>query len=168
MGLVAQGHVESSWSRDWTCVCCIGKWILNHWLTREVHGCFFFVHSARDALSSLWDPPLTPWPLLQNIPLRDWSKKPSLTPYPQVWLKLSLSYQWLAHVVSPPSQRLCLIIFVTLELRTTRSKTDQSREMLTYGWKWKDNRYITIGYTPCSFSWVGNGSALTHSTVLFD
>ena len=26
----------SSRTRDWTCVLCIGRWILNHWTTREV------------------------------------------------------------------------------------------------------------------------------------
>jgi len=26
----------SSWTRDPTCVSCIGRWILNHWTTREV------------------------------------------------------------------------------------------------------------------------------------
>ena len=30
MGLVALKHVESSWSRDWTCVPCIGRQILIH------------------------------------------------------------------------------------------------------------------------------------------
>ena len=35
-GLVAPQRVESFWTRDWTCVPCIGKWILNHWTTREV------------------------------------------------------------------------------------------------------------------------------------
>ena len=36
MGLVAPRHVESSWTRDRTLVPCIGRWILNHWTTREV------------------------------------------------------------------------------------------------------------------------------------
>ena len=38
MGLVAPWHIESSQTRDWTCVPCIGRWILNHWTTREVPG----------------------------------------------------------------------------------------------------------------------------------
>ena len=29
-GLVALHHVEIFWTRDWTCVLCIGSWILNH------------------------------------------------------------------------------------------------------------------------------------------
>ena len=29
-------YVESSQSRDQTCVPCIGKWILTHWITKEV------------------------------------------------------------------------------------------------------------------------------------
>ena len=34
--LVAPRHVGSSRTRDRTGVPCIGKWILNHWTTREV------------------------------------------------------------------------------------------------------------------------------------
>ena len=30
-GLVAARNVETSWTRDWTCVPCTGRWILNHW-----------------------------------------------------------------------------------------------------------------------------------------
>ena len=36
-GLVAPQHVESSRTRDQACVFCIGRWILNHGTTREVH-----------------------------------------------------------------------------------------------------------------------------------
>ena len=35
MGPVALWHVESSWTRDWTHVPCIGMWILIHCTTRE-------------------------------------------------------------------------------------------------------------------------------------
>ena len=34
--LVAPPHVGSSQTRDGTCIPCIGRWILNHWTTREV------------------------------------------------------------------------------------------------------------------------------------
>ena len=34
-GFVALQHVGSSWTRDRTCDCCIGRWILYHWATRE-------------------------------------------------------------------------------------------------------------------------------------
>ena len=33
---VSPWHVESSWTRDQTYVPCIGRWILNHWPSREV------------------------------------------------------------------------------------------------------------------------------------
>ena len=36
MGLVAPQHMESSWTRDRTCISCTGRLILNHWTTREV------------------------------------------------------------------------------------------------------------------------------------
>ena len=35
LGLVALRQEGSSWIRDWTCVSCIGRQILNHWATRE-------------------------------------------------------------------------------------------------------------------------------------
>ena len=35
MGLVAPQHVESSWTRDRTCVTCIGRWVLIYWTIRE-------------------------------------------------------------------------------------------------------------------------------------
>ena len=43
MGLVAQWHVESSWTRDWILVPCIGRWILYHWATREAPDIFLTV-----------------------------------------------------------------------------------------------------------------------------
>ena len=42
VGLVALQHVGSSRAGDWTCVPCIGSWILNHWTTREVPMYIFF------------------------------------------------------------------------------------------------------------------------------
>ena len=41
MGLVAQQHVESSGTRDWTHVPCVSRQILNHWTTGEVQDIFF-------------------------------------------------------------------------------------------------------------------------------
>ena len=41
MGLVAPRHVGSSQTRAWTRVPCIGRWILNHWATREVLPLWF-------------------------------------------------------------------------------------------------------------------------------
>ena len=35
-GLAALQHVESSQTRDRTCVPCTARWILNYWATREV------------------------------------------------------------------------------------------------------------------------------------
>ena len=34
--LVAPWHVESSWTRDQTCVPCVGRWSLSYWSIREV------------------------------------------------------------------------------------------------------------------------------------
>ena len=36
MGLVTPRRMESSQIRDQTQVPCVGRWILNHWTTREV------------------------------------------------------------------------------------------------------------------------------------
>ena len=41
-GLVALQHVETSWTRDWTHVPCIGRRILIHFTTREVLSHYFF------------------------------------------------------------------------------------------------------------------------------
>ena len=41
-GLVAPWHVESSGTRDWTCVPCIGRWIPIHCTTKEVPPLPFF------------------------------------------------------------------------------------------------------------------------------
>ena len=41
MGLVVPGHVESSQTKDQTHVPCIGRWILNHWITRKVLPSFY-------------------------------------------------------------------------------------------------------------------------------
>ena len=35
VGFVALGHAESSWTRNWTCVSWIGRWILYHWASRK-------------------------------------------------------------------------------------------------------------------------------------
>ena len=35
-GLVAPRPVKSSWIRNWPHMPCFGRWILNHWTTREV------------------------------------------------------------------------------------------------------------------------------------
>ena len=51
-GLVAPRHVRSSWTRDRTCVPCIGRRILNHCATREVLcGCYFKTLSLGFSLS---------------------------------------------------------------------------------------------------------------------
>ena len=41
-GLVPAQHLEFSRTRDWTCVPCVGRWVLNHWATREILPYFFF------------------------------------------------------------------------------------------------------------------------------
>ena len=38
--------MESSWTGDWTCVPGTGNWVLNHWMTREGHGCFSTVYRS--------------------------------------------------------------------------------------------------------------------------
>ena len=40
-GLLTPWHVESLQTRDWTHVPCIGRWIRNHWATREVPPKYF-------------------------------------------------------------------------------------------------------------------------------
>ena len=57
-GVVAAGHVESSRTRDGTCVPCVGRQILNHWTTREVLEVLFwlllFSQQNRINIENLW------------------------------------------------------------------------------------------------------------------
>ena len=47
MGRAALRHVGSSWTRDWPCVPCTGRQVLNHWTTREApSGLFQNVNSV--------------------------------------------------------------------------------------------------------------------------
>ena len=60
-GLVASWHVESSWTRGWTCILWIGKRILNHWRTGVCYALSHFSHVGLWA--TLWtvahQPPLS-------------------------------------------------------------------------------------------------------------
>ena len=38
-GWAALRHVGSSWTRNRTCVCCTGRWILYHWATKAICLC---------------------------------------------------------------------------------------------------------------------------------
>ena len=42
---VAPQHMESSWTRDWACVSCIDRQILNHWITRNILMVLFSFNS---------------------------------------------------------------------------------------------------------------------------
>ena len=42
-GLAAPWHVESSWTKDWTSVPCIGRWTPIHCTTRDVQDLSFFM-----------------------------------------------------------------------------------------------------------------------------
>ena len=91
-GLTAPWHVGSSWTWDPTCVPWIGRWILNHWDTREVwtdptwlaSHClislptfFLIVHPATLGVTSLfpgqcksrtfWGPQLGLFPLSKSL-----------------------------------------------------------------------------------------------------
>ena len=43
-GLIVLWNVGSSWTRDQTWVPCTGRWILNHWTTREVPNVYLLYH----------------------------------------------------------------------------------------------------------------------------
>ena len=68
-GLVAPPHVGSPWTRVWTCVPCIDRWILLHCAPREVHICVFFSifeHTAKCGANktnrrAATKPPVTFW-----------------------------------------------------------------------------------------------------------
>ena len=95
MGLVAPWHVGSSWTKNWTCVPCIGRWILNHCTTREVPPEFFWyepgslwnqplLQGARVPFNEEWSVENTAWPLefsLLHVSKTKWarSRPPFLT-----------------------------------------------------------------------------------------
>ena len=103
--------MESSWTRNWTHVPCIGRQILNHWTTRE-HGKFLYSTSF-STLGNAWHP----WPLsilqryacvdsydhvyLWFLSLHLWTMKrksrendPSAhTDLPKLWLSLQISHR---------------------------------------------------------------------------
>ena len=53
MGLAALCHVGSSQAGDWTCVSCLGSWILYHWVIREapMKG---LLKKTKRSLGQLW------------------------------------------------------------------------------------------------------------------
>ena len=56
-GLVAPQHVESSRTRDWTHVPCIGGQILIHCTTSEIHESVFPLCLAASTSQLHWEPP---------------------------------------------------------------------------------------------------------------
>ena len=71
-GLAALQHVGSSWTRGQTCAPCIGRWILNHWTTREVLNTHFFKTTNPSGLQHPWGihspPRLSTWSVLIRAP----------------------------------------------------------------------------------------------------
>ena len=71
-GLAALRRVESSQTRDGTHVLCNGRWILNHWPTREVGNDFKKLETRCAGLganSTLWRQWKSRWGLLWEGPL---------------------------------------------------------------------------------------------------
>ena len=69
----------SSWTRDWTCVSCIGRQILHHWATGKPHNtCLYsqvyslfsllspFKNNTQDPLDLLWNILRLQWKTLNN------------------------------------------------------------------------------------------------------
>ena len=54
MSFVAPQHVWSSWIRNWTCVSCIGRWILSHWDSRELPLMSFMLFKGESFLKSIF------------------------------------------------------------------------------------------------------------------
>ena len=64
-GLVALRHVESSWTRNWTRILCIGRQILSPWTTREVQAIVSWL---------LFLYPCFPSPVLRSLIAETWSR----------------------------------------------------------------------------------------------
>ena len=56
MSFVAPWHVESFWTRDQTCVPCIGRWILYHWTSREVPASTLLMPVFTQSVVYRWGP----------------------------------------------------------------------------------------------------------------
>ena len=93
-GLVAPQHVGSSQTREQTSVPCIGRWILNHWTSREALPKMFLILAGFVLLPLIslaikyltwptgWR--LCPWG--RGWPSQDPSPSPGqLTPFAQTW-----------------------------------------------------------------------------------
>ena len=87
----------TSWTRDQTYIPCIGKWILNHWTTKEVSICTILldtyvissVQFSRSVVSdSLW------------LHEPHHARPPCLSPTPGVHLNLCPLSQWCLQTIS--------------------------------------------------------------------
>ena len=89
-GLVAPWHVESSRTRDWTLVLCIGRWILNHWSTREAL-----------CLSPFW-----PLALVPRTVSGIWFSVPHILFWKNRWLLLPKSIFFFFYFKTPQTVRI--------------------------------------------------------------
>ena len=98
LGLIALGHVGSSRIRDQTCVPCIGRWILNHWTTREApaggNSDARRNFHERSFLALHWRPLAQKEAWLGNV------TQPSLTPGTPLfsWFSFILRTNWLLRI----------------------------------------------------------------------
>ena len=76
MGIVAPKHVVSSRTRDWTCVPCIGRQILNHWTTRKSLPCSLAFRCASPMLFSSHPYPFSSSHIFASVNSSAWNAFP--------------------------------------------------------------------------------------------
>ena len=110
MGLVAPQHVGSSRAREWTCVSCIGRWLLYHWARREALAnssvCYLlFVKIANVIFLSWMDLEM------MQPPSEDWILPVLILPseYSPTFVLCSFSA---SHEIQPSHSSICIHLFL--------------------------------------------------------
>ena len=120
MDLAAWWHVESSWTRDRTCVPCKGRWILIHCTTREIllltlHSLWPHLHlyishhwnNSHVYIASLNVPQLFTWLSFESLRVSSTSKPNSSYP-PHKAKQASPDPLPLSHSLAPSMLGCCL------------------------------------------------------------
>ena len=110
--MVASWHMGSSQNRDRTRVPCIGRWILNHWTSREVAELFFL---KKTILKELWSQKLQrfPWtphlsyPTRYNLHNCSTVSNSETDNWSYTGVSTSVSFYNIGRFVKPPSNSEC-------------------------------------------------------------
>ena len=150
----------SSWTRDWTCVLCIGRWILKHWTTWEVLNGRFWVQFYTawilrgSHISFCFVQKRTSWTALGLFSTRNW------IPIMPVLQGASLTNPAITdHLWGPENynlglNRLCFIIFYPMSLVAQMAKNPPAmRETWIWSLSWEDPLEEGMATHSSIFAW---------------